>query len=202
VLERGGNARQAIARLTRLVESTLDSARLDAGQIEIRSQPCDLGRLAADICVRQKEQSPERRIVVALPEGSPAIAHCDPVHAENILANLLSNAVKYSAAGTKIDVAVTTQADRVECSVSNCGFLACPAERDALFERYFRGSNAEGRPGIGIGLYMARTLARMQEGDIRLDDSEDGRITFVLSLPRAQAKQPDIDAASLLPVSA
>lgn len=202
VLERGGNARQAIARLTRLVESTLDAARLDAGQIEIRSQPCDLGRLAADICARQKEQTPERRVVVERSENSPAIAHCDPVHAENILANLLSNAVKYSPEGTRIDVAVTARGDRVECAVSNRGFIACPAERQALFERYFRGSNAEGRPGIGIGLYMARTLARMQDGDILLDDDGGERITFTLTLPRAQAGHPDVETPALFSASA
>src|SRR5690606_33444747 len=50
ILERGTQARSAIARLVRLVESTLDAARLDAGQIEVRSQACDLGLLVADIC--------------------------------------------------------------------------------------------------------------------------------------------------------
>src|SRR5690606_27510527 len=95
--------------------------------------------------------------------------------------------VKYSPPGTAIDVAVTTKGDAVECAVSNRGDLACPAERDALFERYFRGSNAEGRPGIGIGLYMARMLARMQGGDVRLDAGDGDRITFTLVLPRAKA---------------
>ncbi len=187
VLERGGNARHAINRLTRLVESTLDAARLDAGQINIRSQPCNLGQLATDTCLRQSEQTPGRRIAVALPDGNAAIAHCDPIHAENILTNLLSNAVKYSPSGTAIDVAVMTEGDKVECTVSNRGGIVCPAEQDALFERYFRGSNAEGRPGIGIGLYMARILARMQDGDVRLDAGDDDRITFTLVLPRAKA---------------
>ena len=198
VLERGEKARHAIARLIRLVESTLDAARLDAGQIEVRSRPCDLGQLAADICLRQTEQTPERRITITPPEVSPTIAHCDPVHAENILTNLLSNAVKYSSAGTVIDVAVTTKGDRAECAVSNRGGIACPAERDALFERYFRGRNAEGRPGIGIGLYMARTLARMQDGDLRLDAGDD-RITFTLILPCAQPGRQGRIASFLLP---
>lgn len=196
VLERGGKAREAIARLVRLVESTLDAARLDAGQMEIRSQPCDLGQLTADICARQSEETPGRRITVARPEAGSATALCDPIHAENILVNLLSNAVKYSAASAVIDITVTTGGDSVECAVSNSGGIACPAERDALFERYFRGSNAEGRPGIGIGLYMARTLAQMQGGDIRLDTEGEERLTFTLTLPRAGAS--DADSHTLL----
>jgi PAS domain S-box-containing protein len=197
VEERGGKARHAIARLVRLVESTLDAARLDAGQIEVRSQPCDLGQLAADICLRQTEQTPGRRITVTLPEAGPTIAYCDPVHAENILTNLLSNAMKYSPAGTAVGVAVTANGGRVECTVSNRGGIACQAERDAVFERYFRGRNAEGRPGIGIGLYMARMLARMQDGDVRLDAGHDDRVTFTLVLPRMQAGRPKRTAPSL-----
>lgn len=191
VLERGGKARQAIARLIKLVESTLDAARLDAGQIEIASQPCDLGLLAREVCARQAEQSSERRITVALPQGRSAIAHCDPVHAENILINLLSNAVKYSPAGSAITVTVRTTEHEIECVVRNQGALASPAEREALFERYFRGSNAEGRPGIGIGLYMAKTLARMQSGDVQLADDSDGQITFTLILPRGDSLPAD-----------
>jgi signal transduction histidine kinase len=196
-MERGDQARQAIARLIKLMESTLDAARLDAGQIEVRSQPCDLGQLAADICLRQTEQTPGRRITITLPEAGPTIAYCDPVHAENILTNLLSNAVKYSPAGTAVGVAVTANGGRVECTVSNRGGIACQAERDAVFERYFRGRNAEGRPGIGIGLYMARMLARMQDGDVRLDAGHDDRVTFTLVLPRMQAGRPKRTAPSL-----
>ena len=198
VLERGGKARQAIDRLIKLVESTLNAARLDAGQIQIASQPCDLGLLAGEVCARQAEQTAGRRIAVKLPEGRSAIAHCDPVHAENILINLLSNAVKYSPAGTAITVVVSPAVHSIECAVSNQGVIASPAEREALFERYFRGSNAEGRPGIGIGLYMAKTLARMQNGDVQLADGGDGQITFTLVLPRANGLVADWNPSALV----
>lgn len=198
VLERGEKSRHAIARLVKLVESTLDAARLDAGQIEIRSQACDLSQLAAEICSRQNELPPQRKIIVELVGRNSAIAYCDPVHAENILVNLLSNAVKYSPAGTPISVSVVSHSDSVECSISNHGEIACPAERDALFERYFRGRNAEGRPGIGIGLYMARTLARMQGGDVRLDYGDQERVTFTLVLPRLKGHLEDGHVASRL----
>lgn len=184
VLERGGKARLAITRLTKLVESTLDAARLDAGRIEISSEPCDLGQLAVEICARQNEQSPDRQITIALPQDRPTIADCDPVHVENILLNLLSNAVKYSPAGTPIDVALIVGDTQIECVVVNEGTLDGPAERKALFERYFRGRNAEGRQGIGVGLYMARALARLQGGDVQLQQSEPNTIRLALILPR------------------
>lgn len=198
ILERCENSRHAVARLTRLVDSTLDAARLDDGQIEIRSQSCDLSSLIAEICARQKEQTPERVIAIREADATPVFAHCDPVHAENILTNLLSNAVKYSPASTPIEISLITEDDRVGCVVSNHGRIDCPAEKDALFERYFRGSNAGGQPGIGIGLYMARTLARMQGGDVQFASDHDNRIAFTLFLPRIGASRKDFKATALL----
>lgn len=185
ITERGSQARSAIARLVRLVESTLDAARLDAGQIEVRSQACDLGLLVADICARQAEDMGGRRIMVMPPvDGSP-IAYCDPVHAEHILTNLLSNAVKYSPKETLIGISFTVDQSLITCIVTNTGSLGGMFERDVLFDRYYRGSNTEGCPGIGVGLYMAKALARLQGGDVCLQDSETGVVRMAMSLPRS-----------------
>lgn len=191
VLERGGNARHAIARLTGLVESTLDAARLDAGQIEIRSQPCDLIEVIAEVCSHQSEQAPGRTISIDVAKDHDVVAYCDPIQAENILANLVSNAVKYSPDETPIAIGLADNGAHIECTVANEGTLEDPTEREALFERYYRGKNAEGRPGIGVGLYMARALARLQGGDVRLLSSDPGTIRLALLLPRAEHR-PDI----------
>ncbi len=195
VRERGGKARQAIARLIGLVESTLDAARLDSGQIESRGQPCDLAELAADACARQREATPGRQILLMLPDSGDALAQCDPAHVEQILANLLANAAKYSTPGTPISVTVRTDRGAVVCTVTNQGHLASATERAALFERYFRGGNAEGHAGIGIGLYMARTLARLQGGDVQLIDGTTGMVSFALQLPRPPSSAVAASAA-------
>lgn len=184
ILERGEEARSAIARLVRLVESTLDAARLDAGQIEVRSQLCDLGDLAAEVCSRSMKDTASGRFTLKLPDGDTPIAYCDPVHAEHILTNLLSNAVKYSPAETPICITLTASGTQIECVVTNTGPVEEAFEREALFERYYRGSNTEGRPGIGVGLYMARALARLQGGDVQLQDAEPGMVQLAMLLPR------------------
>src|SRR5690606_27377078 len=101
-----------------------------------------------------------------------------------------------SPLGPTIDVTVETKNGRVECAVSNQGALDRQDGLDVAFERHFRGTNAEGRPGIGIGLYIARTLARMQEGDVRIERGEDDRITFVLDLPCATTVTAKDEASS------
>ncbi len=188
ILERGGEARGAIARLVRLVESTLDAARLDAGQIEVRSQLCDLGGLVAEICSRLTKDAGSGRITVAFPNGGSPAAYCDPVHAEHILTNLLSNAVKYSPAETPITVTLAGNGPQIECVVANMATQETPFQSEALFERYYRGSNTEGRPGIGVGLYMARALARLQGGDVLLRRSEPGMVRLAVLLPRQASR--------------
>lgn len=197
ILERGEEARSAVARLVRLVESTLDAARLDAGQIEVRSQLCDLGDLVAEICSRSTENTGSGRITVTLPDGASPIAYCDPVHAEHILTNLLSNAVKYSPAKTPISITLTDSGTQIECIVANTGPQEGSFEREALFERYYRGSNTEGRPGIGVGLYMARALARLQGGDVQLQNSEPGMVRMAMLLPSSASGSGSVTAMAL-----
>nr|WP_158279475.1 ATP-binding protein [Falsochrobactrum shanghaiense] len=202
LLKRGEEARGAIARLVRLVESTLDAARLDAGQIEVRSQLCDLGNLVADICSRLTDDTGEGRITVTLPDGASPAAYCDPVHAEHILNNLLSNAVKYSPAKTPISIVLADTGTQIECVVSNIGPPERSFEQEALFERYYRGSNTEGRPGIGVGLYMARALARLQGGDVRLRNSEPGMVRLAMLLPSGASGSPSVTDMALRKESA
>lgn len=64
-----------------------------------------------------------------------------------------------------------------------------------LFERYFRGRNAEGRPGIGVGLYMARMLARLQGGDLLLQEAEPGMVRLALRLPGVGQRPAPAEAA-------
>lgn len=197
ITERATKARDAIRRLTSLVATTLDTARLDAGQVEVTCEQCDIADLAATICERQRETSPGCRI--QLEATGPAPVQFDPTHAEHVLSNLISNAVKYSPDGSPISVRITLEGDLVTCSVRNeTTKPLTDDDRAKLFDRYYRGSNTMGLPGTGIGLYMARALARMQNGDIELSDAEqDGKVELRFLLPRigASPATPSLYAA-------
>jgi len=185
ISSRAQKAREAVARLVRLVDSTLDAARLDTGQIEIHSEEHDLGALVDAVCERQREATPDRTIIVNAPGGATVRVVCDPTHAEHALANLVGNAVKYSPPATPVVIDVGTSTTHAHCEVSNAGEGMPPADQENLFMRYFRGANASGKTGTGIGLFMARTLAHMQGGDVELVRSKPGRTVFRLSLPLA-----------------
>lgn len=155
LVERCTQARAAIARLVYLVESTLDAARMDAGQIGKNAQPCDLHQVAREALRRQRDETPER--IFILSRTAPGFALCDPVHTEHIIVNLLSNAAKYAPPSTAIHMNIHVTAGQACCTVSNDGKIEAQ-DQENLFNRYFRGVNGKARDGIGIGLYMARSV--------------------------------------------
>lgn len=187
--ERAGRARTAIAGLARLVDSTLDAARLDAGQLSTRRAQCDLAEIIQTVCRRQLEAVPERPIDISLGTTTAPQAFCDPAHAEHILENLLSNADKYATPGTPVCVTLHSDANTLVCDVHNAAPPICAHDQQRIFERNHRGANSIGVPGTGIGLFMARTLARMQDGEVSLQPYEDG-ITFRLTLPKFTTGAP------------
>ncbi|APX94882.1 two-component sensor histidine kinase [Halomonas sp. 1513] len=177
--------RDSVAHMTRLVGSSLTAARLDGGQIEAASTCCDLQPLAARCCHLQADASGSSRIRLRHQEDAPLLAHCDPILVEQILSNLLSNALKYSPDDTPIEVCLGHDELGVYCAVRDHGRGIDAADQARLFERFFRSSNATDQPGIGLGLNIARHLARIQRGDIDVDSRPGTGTTFRLRLPHA-----------------
>lgn len=187
IVERAGRARNAIAGLTRLVDSTLDAARLDAGQLGVQRVRCSLEEIVRTVCTLQREAEPERTIHVRQETEDGAAVFCDPAHAEQILENLLSNARKYACPETPISINLHGDVQNMFCDVHSGGDTIPKDERERIFDRNYRGTNSVGSAGTGIGLFMARTLARMQGGDVTLQTESEG-VTFRITLPRFEAR--------------
>ncbi|HLS18619.1 MAG TPA: ATP-binding protein [Paracoccaceae bacterium] len=185
ITERATRARSAIAALTRLVESTLDAARLEAGQVGARRRPSDLGAILAEVCARQRAASPGCRIEISDESKGGHHAFCDPAHAEQVLENLIANAVKYASPGSAVLARLHGNTEMILCDVRNQGPGIAPEDRERIFERNVRGDNSIGTAGAGVGLFIARALARMQGGDVRLEPEMTATV-FRLSLPRLQ----------------
>jgi len=186
IRERAGKIRTAILRLTRLVSSTLNAAKLDAGEIDFAVRRCDLGNLIVEACERQRETTPDRRFRIEL-DQLPDSVSCDPLLIEQVVANLLSNAVKYSSPPDPIEIAANVDERWIHIKVSDRGVGFPEDDHDNLFERFFRAKTAVGVEGTGIGLHVARTIARMHGGDVTAFARNGGGSTFVLRIPKEEA---------------
>jgi signal transduction histidine kinase len=163
-------------RLEGLYESELSRlARLvDEGQSETDAvETLDVSSLIAPLV-----ESLRLRGVPVTCRGS-AVAAGRPDEVVEIVHNLLENAARH-AGGAEISVAVSAEADQVRVAVSDSGPGIPERLRPRLFER---GARREGSPGHGLGLHIARRLAREMGGDLRLEPRGSGGATFTLMLP-------------------
>ncbi len=128
----------------------------------------------------------EDSLAVHLGECAAIPVRCAPDPFRVILDNLLDNAKKYGN-GTEVRLGARVDGDRVALDVTDAGVGFAPEEADALFEPYQRGAGVEHRRGTGLGLYIARTLARSLEGDLRAESAGPGHgATFTVWLRRVE----------------
>jgi two-component system phosphate regulon sensor histidine kinase PhoR len=183
------------ARLTMLIENVLDLGRMERGERAYDLRPCDLlqvvGEAAAlftPLCQRDG-----LRLQIETPSlPAPALADRDALL--QALLNVLDNARKYGAAGRRIDLRAAPEGGALLVQVRDHGEGVPAAERERIFDRFERGSaHRHGAiPGVGLGLHLARAIARRHGGELRCETPPDGGagalFTFVLPLqPGAEA---------------
>ena len=168
-----GDLRHDAARLARLVDSLLALERAGAARPGGQDQaPVALHELA-------------RAVVDADESGRVTLARADPVMVRGdadalrrALLNLIENGLVHGPAGGRVTVAVARTGDRARVSVTDEGPGPDPAQRDRLFERFWRGEGAADRPGSGLGLSIVAAIAAQHGGEVVVEGS-----AFVLELP-------------------
>lgn len=177
-------------RAGRLVEDLLSLARIDAG-LELHREPVDLFALAANEADRTRLLAPASTVEVT---GDPVLVPADPQRIAQVLANLLDNARRHGRADGGIGVHVARRGPLAELTVSDSGPGVEPADRERIFDRLVRLDSARtarpdgaGPSGAGLGLAIARGIARAHGGDLRCVEPEPPwrGARFVLTLPTA-----------------
>ncbi len=185
-----GRARAQSRRLARLAVDLLDLSRLDA-QIQMRSEPIELGELSRAVLAEFELGTAERGIVSELEgAGHPVWALGDPGSVARILRILLDNAVRVTPDGGEIAVELH-DGEQASLTVRDHGPGVAPEERELIFERFQRGRATGGQAGFGLGLAIGRELAHRMGGELVFEDHGDPGARFTLRL--ALARAPDSD---------
>jgi two-component system, OmpR family, sensor kinase len=189
--ERARKIRTAVLRMTHLIHNLIDSARVIDGEVELYFHPAvaDLRRLLHEVCLLQREIAPHARILESLGEGSLHIVG-DANLLHQVFSNLLSNAVKYSPGAAVIKVSARCEENgSVNVAVEDEGIGIPEIDCARIFERYYRGSNAGGITGTGVGLYFVRMVVELHGGEVHAESRYGGGARFTVRLPISSGRQ-------------
>lgn len=175
-----GQVRTQVERLGQLATGLLDLSRLEAGALELRSEPVDLGEIVQMVCAEfipaLNQHASQLRQRVA---QEPVLARSDSERVAQILRILIDNAIAHTPAGTAIVVSATRAGEEARLAVRDFGRGIEAAARERVFEPFY--TSAEGQ-GSGLGLAIAHELAGRMGGTLTLE-STPGRTVFILTLP-------------------
>jgi signal transduction histidine kinase len=165
-------------RLSSLVDDLLLLSRMDSGRLKLAFAPVDLAHLIA-AAVDDVSAIPDGKDIDIETEVAPDVAiQGESRYTAIILQNLLENARKYNRPGGRIRVTAHRDEESVYLAIGNTGSTIAPAAQARIFERFHRGAMGENIPGYGLGLNLARELARLHDGELRLVRSADDWTEF------------------------
>ncbi len=169
--------------------------RLDEGTLTLDRRRAELGDAAERVTARLRPQFDASDVTLTA-HGPRVAIQADPDRLAQILSTLVGNALRYTPAGGRVDVEWGRDRGDAWCAVQDTGRGLTPEELTRVFDRFARGSSSAGIPGSGVGLTLARSLARAPGGDLTAASEGPGRgARFVLRLPAAPDEGQPRDGA-------
>jgi two-component system, OmpR family, sensor histidine kinase ChvG len=187
-------AKADVLRMDRLISDISEASRVDSQLAKAKFELIDIGDMVEQLLQSRKHRESDGNIRVAFarPRKGVAVVLGEDVRLERVLNNLIDNAVSFSPKGGLVEISATRTQDEVLIRVSDEGPGVPVQEREDIFRRFHteRPSTEDFGKHSGLGLAIARTIVEGHEGNIRVNDREDGQsgACFVISLPTPESK--------------
>ncbi len=177
-----GGMRTSVRRLVGLIESILSFSRVESGGVDLTPSEFDVAGLIEDVCEGHRAIHPTRQIVLEVSDLPPTIVG-DQRLIRQIFESLVSNAIKYSPPDSGVFVEAAVDDDCIAVAVRDNGPGIGAGELDSLFKKFARGSAANGVPGTGVGLFVAKHFAELHNGSISVESGLGEGSTFTVRVP-------------------
>jgi two-component system, OmpR family, sensor histidine kinase MprB len=186
---------EQIGELTLLMNDLIELARGEEPSTDTEDLRLDV--LVSDVAARTRRHSPGTPLLLEL---TPTIVAGVPARLERAVTNLLDNAVKYSPPGDPVEISLADRGSPgssiggVELTVRDHGPGISAADLAHVFDRFYRGAEARGRPGSGLGLAIVRQVARQHGGSVAAERASGGGTLMRVRLPGAEVVAPESSA--------
>ena len=175
-----------------LLQDLGDVASIDAGQLRIRMQERSAETIVTDLVEAFTPLCAEKG--VSLVGRAPALRlTCDPNRAQQVLGNLVANALKFTPRGGTITIEAAPSGGEVRFSVTDTGSGISPEACEHVFERYWRGKERDLTKGVGLGLFIAKSIVDAHGGKIWVESTRRPWEHVLVHAPRGAAR-PGVDA--------
>jgi len=170
------------ARLGHLVDELLDVSRLHTRRLGLVCEPVELASLIREVVEQMAAQLAAAGCSIALEMDEPVVGYWDRSRLEQVLLNLLSNAMKYGT-HRPIFVGARRQGDTAAITVRDQGIGIAEEDQQRIFNRFERAVSAQNFGGLGLGLYLVRSIVTSHGGSVRVESKPNAGATFIVELP-------------------
>jgi PAS domain S-box-containing protein len=172
-------------QLIRLVDELLDVTRIRGGRLQFDLERVDLGEVSREVMTRLGPELTRSGSSLSVSTEGDLIGLWDKTRLDQVVTNLVSNAIKYGL-GNPIEVIVRGDDERVTLVVGDHGIGIDPKMRDRVFDPFARGVSPRTYGGLGLGLYIVRTIVDGLGGTVTVESTLHVGSTFTVVLPRAK----------------
>ena len=174
-------------RLLDMINTMLLISKTESGADRLSGKDVDLTGMVRQACELFDPTAEDKQITLRcnVPPGIHLVG--DTPMIQRMLSNLLDNAIKYTQPGGLVNISVHENASQVFIAVEDTGIGISPEDLSRVFERFYRCDQSRSQAGIGLGLSLARAIARAHGGDITVASAPNRGSTFTATLSKAFA---------------
>jgi heavy metal sensor kinase len=184
-------------RLLEMINTMLEISRTEAGATRLEMQDLDIARTVQEACSLFQSLAEDQGVRIACRRPETLQIRGDNRLIQRMIANLLDNAIKYNRPDGQIQVVLQPVGDQtIEISVADTGSGISAQDLPRIFSRFYRCDPSRSEPGAGLGLSLARAIARAHGGDISVTSRLAEGSTFTVILPRTQPRLTNIGGRS------
>ena len=179
-----------VKRLSRMVRSMLDLAKIEAGEMKLNPAEFDLNSTVCQVIFSFEQAIEAKNLDIIGLDVDKIMVSADPDLMHQVIYNLIENAVKFVNEGGYIEVKYHSDGARTLVAIRNSGSGIAPQDLPNVFERFYKTdrSRSQDKTGVGLGLYIVRTVIQLHGSEIHVSSTEGEYTEFAFSIPSAGTK--------------